>query len=353
MWAQLVLVPAVFLLGGWDRIYLLARIVYIVLLLEFIATAIWFLAVSWRKARRDFWLFSVILLCIGGIALFEFTAGFLGLPFKMHLGHLAGPITLLPLCLRLIWLFSDNLRRTEQINVELEQRVAEKSQEIERSYAELADLRASEAAQMERRRIAADLHDDLGAKLLTIAQTAPRVEGGEGVAGMAREALDEMRLSVRGITGEAAWAADVLADWRAETVSRLGAAGFEFRWQADEPPAGLVLPARTHVQVTRILREAVSNAIRHSGGHCCQVQLTFRPPDLCLCVEDDGRGLAGEAASRQAGHGLPNIERRARKLGGWHRFSRSSLGGVRLEVCVPLDGGPSANMPNHEDRTDR
>jgi hypothetical protein len=173
MWGQLLVIPLVFLVAGWDRIHAVAAGAYgLWLIPQFVVGVGWFLWVSWREARRDFWLFALIFLSLVAIALLELAAALGWLPWKAHLGHLAGPITLLPICLRLIWVFNESLKRTEQINAELAQRVAEKSNEIERSYAELSDLRTREAAQQERQRIASDLHDDLGAKLLTIAQGA-------------------------------------------------------------------------------------------------------------------------------------------------------------------------------------
>ena len=94
----------------------------------------------------------------------------------------------------------------------------------------LASAEAFEhGARQERRRIASDLHDDLGAQLLTIAQSSNHASR-ERIAGMARQALDEMRLSVRGLAGEPAGVGDVLADWRAESVTRLDAAGFQADW---------------------------------------------------------------------------------------------------------------------------
>lgn len=201
-------------------------------------------------------------------------------------------------------------------------------------------LAASEAYERgtreERRRIASDLHDDLGAQLLTIVQVSREAQDTERVAGMARRALEEMRLSVRGLAGDAAAAQDVLADWRAECVSRLDAAGWQTAWQADEPPPGLVLPARTRMQLTRVLREAVSNAIRHSGGRRCQVRIGFDANGMHIEVEDDGRGLAGGASQQGGGHGLPNIERRVRSLGGRHGFERPDGGGTRLKLEIPL-----------------
>lgn len=192
-----------------------------------------------------------------------------------------------------------------------------------------------QAVEQERQRIAADLHDDLGAKLLLLAQTG----GADGTARLARQALDDMRQSVRGMAGQAQLAAHALADWRAETVQRLNAAGFTADWQAQEPAADLMLAPRLHLQITRVLREAVSNALRHSQGQRCRVQVAWPQGQLELVVEDDGQGLP-PASSAATGLGLANIERRARKLGGRHAFTRSAWGGLRVQVQVPLE--PSA-----------
>ena len=335
LWWQLLVIPVVFLLGGPEHIYTLARLNYYWLVPQFVLVACWFMAVSWRVSRRDFWLFFFILVTMVGITLVELSAAFLGLPLKAHLGHLGGPITLLPLGLRLIWAFSENLRRSEQLNAELERRVAAKSQEIERNYAELSDMRVRDAALQERQRIAADLHDDLGASLLSIAHVSSQVDDQGRLAAMARQALDEMRLSVRGILSEPARAAEALADWRAESVHRLGAAGMVVDWQGAEPPPGLLLPARVQVQMTRVLREALSNVILHSGGHRCRVCIDWVAGELCLSVEDDGRGM-DPAALPATGHGLGGMERRVRILAGRLTWQRSPLGGVCLQVQVPL-----------------
>jgi two-component system, NarL family, sensor histidine kinase UhpB len=335
-WGQLLVIPAIYLVIGRDYIYDTTRAVYGFLIVEFISVCVWYLWASWRQSRRDFWLFSIIILVLATITGIEFAAAFFGLQQTRHIGHLGGPVTLLPICLRLIWVFTDSLRRTEQLNAELEQRVAEKSAEIARNYAAMAEMGARTAAHQERQRIAADLHDDLGAKLLTMAQTSTR-DTGERTAQMARQALDEMRLSVRGMTAEPSLAHEVLADWRAETMQRLDSAGIEATWTSDEPSADLVLPARLQVQLTRVLREAVSNVIRHSQAKRCELELQFVDNAVELRIADDGRGLAHVQADNP-GHGLMNIERRARKLGGSHSFGQSRWGGALVCVQVPISG---------------
>ena len=159
------------------------------------------------------------------------------------------------------------------------QRVQEITAEIERNFAQLAELRVEQVTEKERKRIAADLHDDLGAKLLTIVHTSES----ERISTLAREALEEMRLSVRGLTGKPVRLADALADWRAETVSRLGQANIEVDWRSPADELDQQLPARGFVQTTRILREAVSNIIKHSGASHCKVRCLDRRARTSAC----------------------------------------------------------------------
>ncbi|RYY87818.1 MAG: histidine kinase, partial [Comamonadaceae bacterium] len=309
---------------------------YNLLAIEFLAAVACFFVVAWRSHRDDFWLLGGVLLVAIVLVGAELALqnDLLPLP-KIHLIHFVMPLVFAVIGARLIQLFVGALQQAEALNAQLEQRVAQKSEEIERSWEQVARLRTEQAAQDERRRIASDLHDDLGAQLLTIAQASQRGVDASRVAGMARVAMEEMRLSVRGLTGSATLTDDVLADWRSETITRLAEAGMEGAWEAQEPPPGTILPARLHVQLTRILREAVSNVIRHSGGGRCTVRVAFPPGELVLEVEDDGRGLPA-AGERPQGHGLLNIERRARNLGGGHRFAGGAAGGTRLVVRVPL-----------------
>jgi signal transduction histidine kinase len=194
-------------------------------------------------------------------------------------------------------------------------------------------------AMAERQRIAADLHDDLGAKLMTLVQM-----GGHSLtAQLAREALHDMRQSVKGMAGQPVAAEEVLADWRAEGVSRLHAAGLKVQWEANEPPPSSVWSARVQLQLSRLLREALSNVIRHSGAGLCVVRIQALADQVTVSVEDDGRGWSWQqpadgfpALNPGAGMGLANMERRARKLGGQHVFDASPLGGARVWVRVPL-----------------
>lgn len=194
----------------------------------------------------------------------------------------------------------------------------------------------ADGAQQERARIASDLHDDLGALLLSIthSQSAP------SSALLARQAMDELRLAVRSLTAANATLDDCVADWRAEIVARLAAAGIAPVWSADLENGAQPLPASPRIALTRILREAVSNVIKHSGANQCDIRLVGSAGQLTLEIADDGKGMPVTAINPN-GLGLPNLERRARKLGGQFEIVQPAQGGVLLRVVLPL---PSVNI---------
>ena len=213
------------------------------------------------------------------------------------------------------------------------QRVREATAEIERNFRQFAELRVEQVTERERKRIAADLHDDLGAKLLTIVHTSDS----ERISTLAREALEEMRLSVRGLTGRPVRLADALGDWRAEVVSRLAQAGIGGDWEAPED-LPQTLSARAYVQTTRILREATSNIIKHSGAGHCSVIAGISDGDFHLVVQDDGNGIAAEVDGRlDRGHGLASMKNRAKQLQGQCLVESGPGYGTVIRLTVPLD----------------
>ena len=91
------------------------------------------------------------------------------------------------------------------------------------------------------------------------------------------------------------------------------------------------VPSEVGEQLIIVLREALSNAARHSGGSKVDV-LVRAAADLSLTVRDNGSGI--RAAGRRSG--LANMEQRAIKLGGSFRVEPLASGGTELAWRVPL-----------------
>ncbi|WP_310737575.1 sensor histidine kinase [Inhella gelatinilytica] len=228
-----------------------------------------------------------------------------------------------------VWRTPRALRRQRaRLNHQWEQRLAQAAI----AQAETSERHLEDVTERERKRIAADLHDDLGAKLLTIVHTSED----ERIAGLAREALEAMRLSVRGLTGKPMQLADALGDWRAEGVARLMQAHIEPDWAPllDECPQ--TLPARSYVQATRVLREAISNVIKHSGAERCQVRCAIAPTHLELLIQDDGQGFDAASSAPHRGHGLASMLSRAQQIAGDCEIHSQPGKGTQVRLSVPL-----------------
>ena len=329
---QCALLAMSLLVAGSQRLNVVANLWYAVLALEVAAASVWHLRRRWHT--RSVWLMLSILSAVGLAGMIEFAVQWAHAPtMAAHIAELVVPVIFVLVGLRLVQQHGHALHQAEQGKMQLEQRVREATAEIERNFRQLSELRVEQVTERERKRIAADLHDDLGAKLLTIVHTSES----ERISTLAREALEEMRLSVRGLTGRPVRLADALGDWRAEVISRLAQAGIDGTWDAPED-LPQTLSARAYVQTTRILREATSNVIKHSGASSCSVSAAIADGDFQLFVQDNGDGISSEIDGRlDRGHGLASMKNRAKQLQGQCLVESGPGYGTVIRLTVPLD----------------
>ena len=332
---QCALLPLSLIVAGPLHMQVMTQFWYTLLALEVMAAAWIYLSTQRRINRRNFWGMLILLSVIALTALI----GFIGFsatlpPMVVVVAQGLLPAILLLVGLRLIQQHGNALQRGEELRLELERRVAEATDEIERNYRQMSELRVEQVTERERKRIAADLHDDLGAKLLTIVHTSES----ERISTLAREALEEMRLSVRGLTGKPVRLEDAIGDWRAEVISRLGQAGIEGEWNMPLEDLPQTLSARAFVQTTRILREAVSNIIKHSGASQCVVRCGVADGDFQLVIQDNGNGIVMELDGRlDRGHGMSSMKHRAKQLQGQCLVESGPGYGTVIRLTLPLD----------------
>ena len=335
LYAQCVAVPASLLLAGPMRIHMLTSAWYMLLVLQVLAAMAFYLWSTHRARRRDFWAMALLLGLAAVTTMIELVVQQRGLPAPWrHLPHLLMPVALMAMAWHLLQQYSRALLSAEDGRQALESRVREASAEMEKNFAQMAELRVEQVTQRERKRIAADLHDDLGAKLLTIVHTSES----ERISTLAREALEEMRLSVRGLTGKPLKLIDALGDWRAEVVGRLSQTGIEGEWSAPSDELPQTLSARAYVQTTRILREAVNNIIKHSGASRCSIVCLIDSGDFQLAIQDNGKGIPLELDGRlDRGHGMASMKHRAKQLHGQCLVESGPGYGTVIRLTIPLE----------------
>ena len=187
----------------------------------------------------------------------------------------------------------------------------------------------AQALAEERERIYADLHDDLGAKLLQLIHTAndPRQ------ADLARAVLQDLRDVVTRSRGEPGTLGDVLADIRSEATQRLAAVKIALDWQEEDDLADPPLSQHQSLHLFRIVREAISNTIRHAGATRLRVRVDATNDRLTLELSDDGigRGSAGR------GRGTHNMRERAKELDGNVTWRDATGHGTKVILSVALN----------------
>jgi two-component system, NarL family, sensor histidine kinase UhpB len=332
---QSLLVPLSLLAGGAQQMHALASGWYPLFVAEALLAIGWFLRVARVAQRRDFWpILALVLITVVMVGIELAGQRWLLPTLWRTLPHVATPLAFMGMGLLLVHQYGRALRSAEELRNSLESRIRDSTAAMERNYAQMAELRVEQVTQQERKRIAADLHDDLGAKLLTIVHTSES----ERISTLAREALEEMRLSVRGLTGKPVKLIDALGDWRAEVVSRLQQAGVEGEWQAPTDELPQTLSARAYVQTTRILREAVSNIIKHSAASRCSIRCNIASGDFHLKIQDNGKGIPLELDGRlDRGHGMTSMKHRAKQLQGQCLVESGPGYGTVIRLTIPLE----------------
>ncbi len=188
-------------------------------------------------------------------------------------------------------------------------------------------LRAERAAADERERIYRDLHDNLGARLLSLVYSARD----ERQATLARDALAEMRSLISSGPPQGGRLGELATDWRVECELRCEDAGVALRWQQQ---GDALLSAGQRLQLERILRELVSNALEHAQAKSIEVTLDAGAAALDATVADDGRGMDADATHH--GHGLRSVRERAQQVGGQVQWQPRAGGGTECSVHLPL-----------------
>lgn len=189
----------------------------------------------------------------------------------------------------------------------------------------------------ERMRLAQDLHDDIGARLLTLMYQAPNPD----IEDYIRHTLQDLKTLTRGLAVQSHTLIDAASEWKRDLTHRLHVARCELDWslKVDED---IELTVVQWSALTRILRELVNNTISHSGANLVIIALSLQDDRLRLSVSDNGAGRAPDTWSH--GLGLAGVRKRVKQLGGtvaWHEVEPK---GICCEVLVEPFSAPVGHV---------
>ena len=207
-------------------------------------------------------------------------------------------------------------------------------------------LEHQRALELERNRIARDLHDDLGVGLTEIGLLGDLAGGSCELPPAGRERVREITGRARMLAAsldEIVWAINPANDTSQSLVDYmfpyaqklLGSAGIRCRLEVIEPlPAGNLNAEERH-EFFHAYKEALNNVIRHSGAAEVQITMSAAAGSLSVRLTDNGRGLGG-ATGKGAHHGLAGMRERLQRLGGRFEISSRPGNGTTVTFIMPV-----------------
>ena len=184
----------------------------------------------------------------------------------------------------------------------------------------------------ERHRIARDLHDDLGAKLLSGLYQKDVDQAKQAI----RQAIAEMRTIVNGLLGTGVELNVVLQEFEHEVATRLQSCRIELNWQQNLGDVPITLSYAQYRHYISMLREIISNIMKYANAQSVIIEISLLDSQLVSVICDDGNGFDGET-NQSEGNGLKNLRERATELSATLHFqSLPEAKGSRVELIFPL-----------------
>ncbi|MCE3550581.1 GAF domain-containing sensor histidine kinase [Pseudonocardia sp. RS11V-5] len=229
--------------------------------------------------------------------------------------------------------------------------------ELQRTQEQLGAARQREVLDNERHRIARELHDSVTQYALSAGMHIELVRGEldeprllehlDTAKDLTKRAVEQLRSAIYALSHHESADQDLPAMLRQLTTVHMPD---ELRIDVRIGGEPVRLSAEQEQSLFRIAGEALFNTAMHADASRASIRLAYRPGAVRLTVSDDGKGrpeevrrsLRASALSPSGEHrGLVNMQTRAVEMGGTVTFRRARMGGLQVQVDVPVGGGGS------------
>jgi PAS domain S-box-containing protein len=218
------------------------------------------------------------------------------------------------------------------------------SKQVEAALADVS-RRLIDAQEQERRRIARELHDDIGQRLALLAVKLEQLHRDPLDLPEVRIRMGELREQASEIATDIQTLSHELHSTKLEYLGAVAAMRGHCQELAEQTKVkvdfmshGLPSPLPPDISLClfRVLQEALRNAVKHSGARQVEVGLWGTPDEVHLSVSDRGVGFDSEAAKRGRGLGLVSMEERLKLHKGMLSIESQPKRGTTVHARVPL-----------------
>ncbi|MGH9724070.1 MAG: histidine kinase [Candidatus Acidiferrales bacterium] len=229
--------------------------------------------------------------------------------------------------------------------IELAQGLAEQAT-LAWQLTRLAEQAQKAAVTEERNRLAREIHDTLAqsfAGILIQVRAAKQIMNGDkpeivahldSAMNLALTGLSEARRSVKGLRPQLLRDGGIVHALEQLVNQLSGESHMKIHLNTSGDVASLASDIESNV--LRLTQEAITNAIRHSGGSRIHVKLSMNPEILKLMIDDDGDGFDPHISTLNRGFGLVSMQERAERIGGDLTILTKPGAGTKLHLLVPL-----------------
>ena len=235
--------------------------------------------------------------------------------------------------------FVQSINKAEHLATTLERRVQEKQLALHTQYEELKSMEQQRTLAEERERIMRDMHDGIGGQLVSV--IAMLDEYKDDVFIKVREkiqhSLTDLRFVIDSLDPLLYDLPTLLGMMRMRLVDQLDAANIELEWSVTELPRLENMNPRRSLNIMRIVQEAITNSIKHSGSNKMTLATgVLDGAENCIFIDIIDYGTAQSSqlhTDSLSGRGIKNMQYRARQLGAKLDMDFSS-NGARIRLVL-------------------
>ena len=198
-----------------------------------------------------------------------------------------------------------------------------------------------------RNAISRDLHDDIGSSLSSITRFSEALQNvaddEESVKNLSRK-IQNISSDMNTKMSDIVWSLNTEDESTEPLLERLqnycaltlAPIDVDYTIQFSEASTQVKISPHVMKDIYLILKEAINNCLKHSGASLIQVHASVINQQICLTVQDNGRGIAQHQLPTLSGKGLESMQQRATKIQGVLSIESEAHKGCNVSIWVPL-----------------